>query len=319
MQTMVNAQRDINRELADLPSGPPPEGQSDRQLLERFTRLHDGAAFAALVQRHGPLVLSVCRRVLQHAHDAEDAFQATFLVLVRKAGSIAKPDSLANWLYGVAFRTARKARTSAARRRNYERQAITMGVADLLPEVTWRELRATLDEELYHLPDKYREPLVLCYLQGKTNEEAAHQLGWPIGSMSARLARGRELLRDRLASRNRAVPPVLLASLLARVPEAASVPAHLREVTVQAALSLAAGGVAGSLSPAVRALVEGTGKATGSGRSAVLVALLLALAALMLGGAVLAHAGLGKNNNQGALPQQPPSEASSGAHHCGAE
>jgi RNA polymerase sigma factor (sigma-70 family) len=269
-----------------------------------------------LVQRHGPLVLSVCRRVLQNAHDAEDAFQATFLVLVRKADSIAKPDSLANWLYGVAFRTAKKARTTASRRRNYERQAISMCVADPAPEAAWRELRTVLDEELYRLPEKYREPLVLCYLQGKTNEEAARQLGWPVGSMSARLARGRELLRDRLASRNRAVPPALLGALLARVPEVASVSTRLSAVTVRSALALVTEQASGLISPTVHALVEETVKPRRAARPALMIALLLALAAALLGGAALAYGTLGHGNSQGTSPQQTPRESNSVIEGC---
>jgi RNA polymerase sigma factor (sigma-70 family) len=262
------------------------------------------------------LVLSVCRRVLQNAHDAEDAFQATFLVLVRKADSIAKPDSLANWLYGVAFRTAKKAKTTASRRRNYERQAISMCVADPPPEAAWRELRTILDEELYRLPEKYREPLVLCYLQGKTNEEAARQLGWPVGSMSARLARGRELLRDRLAGRNRAVPPALLGTLLVQAPEVAGVPARLSAVTVQAALALATGQATGLISPTVQALLEAAVKPRGLAKLPLVLAMLLALAVIALGAAFLAHGGLGHANGPAASPPQTPSESSSGVEGC---
>jgi RNA polymerase sigma factor (sigma-70 family) len=176
---------------------------SDRRLLERYTRHQDETAFQALVARHGPMVLGVCKRVLHHAQDAEDAFQATFLVLVRKTGSIGQPELLANWLYRVAHHTALKARANAARRSKNQRQAVSRPTPDPLLEVAWRELRALLDQELSRLPEKYRAPLVLCYLQGKTNEEAARQLGWPPGSMSARLARGRVMLRDRLAGRDR--------------------------------------------------------------------------------------------------------------------
>jgi RNA polymerase sigma factor (sigma-70 family) len=175
-------------------------------LLERFTSHQDKSAFQALMERHGPMVLAVCERVLRHAQDAEDAFQVTFLVLLRKASSIGNPELLANWLCRVAHRTALKARAKAARRSEYERQVVSRPTPDLLLEVISRERTVVLDQELRPLPEKYRAPLILCYLQGKTNQEAALQLGWPPGSMSALLARGRELLRDRLAWRNRALP-----------------------------------------------------------------------------------------------------------------
>src|SRR5438552_15552337 len=137
--------------------GPRPDATlRDAQLLERFARQHDEAAFEALVQRHGPLVLGLCRRILANVHDAEDAFQATFLLLARKAGSIRKPQSVGSWLHGVAYRLAVRARANTAQRRTHERQAEAMHGADPLAEVMWRELRPVLDEELQRLPEKYR-------------------------------------------------------------------------------------------------------------------------------------------------------------------
>jgi RNA polymerase sigma-70 factor (ECF subfamily) len=172
---------------------------TDGELFKRFAQRHEEAAFAALLSRHGPMVLSVCRRVLHHSHDVEDAFQATFLVMVDKGHRLRRPERLANWLYGVAYRTALHARKRTARRREHEREAAAMSSAPVSePEAESRELRRVLDEELHRLPEKYRAPLILCYLEGKTNEEAARLLGWPSGSMSHRLARGRELLRHRL-------------------------------------------------------------------------------------------------------------------------
>jgi RNA polymerase sigma factor (sigma-70 family) len=165
-----------------------PGTPTDGRLLERFVRNKDESAFQALLQRHGAMVLGVCRRVLGDVHDAEDAFQATFLVLVRKARSIGKADSVGSWLYGVAYRTALKARADAARRRIHERQGGEMSNSDPLADVAWRDLRAVLDEELGRLPEKYKAPLVLCYLEGKTNEEAAQLLGWTKGTVSGRLA-----------------------------------------------------------------------------------------------------------------------------------
>src|SRR6516164_94852 len=154
------------------------EKPTDTELLQRFTGRHEEAAFAALVERHGPMVLGVCRRVLQDAHDAEDAFQATFLVLVRKAASVRPREKVGNWLYGVAYRTAREARALAARRRGRERQVTDMPEPEAPAEDGWAELRPLLDQELSRLPDKYRTPIVLCELEGKTHKEAARQLGW---------------------------------------------------------------------------------------------------------------------------------------------
>ncbi len=186
---------------------------TDGELLERFVRQHEEAAFAALVQRHGPMVLSVCQRVLRHSQDADDAFQATFLVLAQKAHRLRRPGLLANWLYGVAYRTALHARQHAARRSEREREAAKRIVLSDDPERKRLALRRVLDEELHRLPEKYRAPLVLCYLEGKTNKEAARLLGWPSGSMAHRLARGRDLLRKRLEARlvglTIILPPVL--------------------------------------------------------------------------------------------------------------
>lgn len=280
------------------PSGPcssPPEEQagSDRQLLERFARQQDEAAFTALVRRHGPMVLGVCRRVLDNAHDAEDAFQATFLVLVRRAGSIGKPELLANWLYGVAYRTAKKARANVLRRRAHERLAAAMPRAEPWVEGAWQDLRTVLDQELHRLPDKYRAPLVLCYLEGKTNEEAARLLGWPPGSMSARLARGRELLRERLEGRRRngALPASMFALLLVQKAGGTTLPSRLAEVTVRSALGLAGGKstAAGLISPPVKELMEGTVRALRRARLQLAVAVVLIAAGIAAVGGMVAY------------------------------
>ena len=172
----------------------------DAELLVRFHRDHDAGAFEALVRRHGPLVLGVCRRVLGRVHDAEDAFQATFMVLARKAGLIAMPELLGNWLHGVAYRIACKARVQAARRWQSERKAATATTLPGRPvHVAGPELRWELEENLRKLPAKFRDALVLCYLEGLTNLQAARRLGWRAGSIFYRLARGRELLRQQLA------------------------------------------------------------------------------------------------------------------------
>jgi RNA polymerase sigma-70 factor (ECF subfamily) len=235
------------------------EEQTDVQLLKRFARYHDQGAFAALVKRHGPMVFAVCRRVLHNGHDADDAFQATFMVLVRKAGSLTRPELLGNWLYGVAYRVAVKARCNALRRCEYERRSPAMSTVDPMLEVTGREMRSVLDAEMSHLPEKYRAPLILCYLEGKTNEEAARLLGWPTGSMSGRLARGRELLRKRLLRKGLALSAGIFAMLLSKNSAAAAVPASLFDCTVRGAVFFrhaAPAATSASVSPTVSALAE---------------------------------------------------------------
>jgi RNA polymerase sigma factor (sigma-70 family) len=217
------------------PTSPALADSTDAELLDRFARTRDHAAFAALVRRHGPMVFGVCRRVLRDPNDAEEAFQVTFMVLVRKAGGLRQPGRLANWLYGVANRVARKARVSAARRGRHERAAA--GPDQAAPsDPLDADLRAVLDEEMVALPAKYRAPLVLCYLEGLTNEAAAARLGWPPGSMSYRLARGRELLRKRLVRRGvwLALWPVFWQGL-SETASAGSVPDPLVNATLDRA------------------------------------------------------------------------------------
>ena len=174
-------------------------GLTDGQLLARFVATRDEPAFAALVRRHGPMVLGVCRRLLPRGPDAEDAFQATFLVLFRRARALDRGGSVANWLYTVAYHVALRARADAARRRQCERAVPRRDEAPAAD--VWSDLRPVLDEELTRLPDKYRAPVVLCYLEGKTNEEAGRLLGCPVGTVKGRLSRARDLLRARLARR----------------------------------------------------------------------------------------------------------------------
>ncbi len=212
--------RDLVRRLR-LPLGPFPEGATDAELLLRFTRHKDETAFAALVRRHGPLVLGVCRRVLKNAHDAEDAFQATFLVLARKAHSVRRPGSLPSWLYGVAHRTASHAKRDAARRRTKEARA-----APPRPDPGHDDLVAVLDGAMACLPEKYREAVVLCDLQGKTRTEAARHMGCREGTVASRLARGRAMLARRLRRLGFGVTAAALAGLLSRE-ATAFVPAHL--------------------------------------------------------------------------------------------
>jgi len=247
----------VLRQLCRLVGVRSVEELGDRQLLEAFARNRDAAAFEVLVQRHGPLVLGVCKRVLHEEHDAEDAFQATFMVLARKADSIRRQEAVGSWLCGTAYRLALKARAAAGRRREQERQAGQMAPTQTEPDPHWQELRPVLDEELNRLPDKYRAPLVLCYLQGKTNEAAAKELGWPVGSISYRLAQAREKLRVRLLERGIVLSAAALPALLAENASAA-VQGPLIDATVSASLAFAAGeaaAVAGSSAAAV-ALAE---------------------------------------------------------------
>src|SRR5438094_3671828 len=173
-------------------------GRTDGQLLQDYISRCDETALAALVHRHGPMVWGVCRRVLTNYHDAEDAFQATFLVLVRRAASIASPELLANWLYGVAHQTALKARATVAKRKVRERQVTEMPEPVVVEQDHWNDLQPLLDQELSRLPDIYRVIIVLCDLEGKTRKEAARHLGLPEGTVGSRLARARVFLAKRL-------------------------------------------------------------------------------------------------------------------------
>jgi RNA polymerase sigma factor (sigma-70 family) len=229
------------RRLADAQRA---AGLDDAQLLDEFVRRRDEAAFAALLNRHAPLVFGVCRRVLGNAHDAEDAFQATFLVLVRKAGSIRTGESLGCWLYEIAYRTALRARTVAHKRRARERQAHAMNEASPKSPAEAPRVDPLLDEELNRLPEQYRRPLVLCYLEGKTHAEAAEQLGWPKGTVSGRLARARDLLRRRLEKRGVTLSVVALSAALTRDVTAA-VPAPLLDATFRAGIQFAQDPTAG--------------------------------------------------------------------------
>jgi RNA polymerase sigma factor (sigma-70 family) len=215
-------------------------GLTDRQLLERFTaRDGDGTevAFASLVDRHGPMVLRACRKVLRDRDEADDAFQATFFILAIKAGSIRDRDSLASWLYTVAYNVAATARSSAARRRSHELRAAETRSLAFTPH-TSDELTAAIHEELDRIPERYRAVIVLCCLEGLTHVQAARQLGWPLGTVQSRLARGRQRLRARLARRG--LDPSAAVGLLPPLSEGARVmlPPSLAASTVRVALTL---------------------------------------------------------------------------------
>jgi RNA polymerase sigma factor (sigma-70 family) len=232
------------------------DGPTDAQLLESFSNRRDEAAFEVLLRRHGPMVLGVCRRVLRHAHDAEDAFQATFLVLARKAGALRSPDLLGNWLYGVAHRTALKARAMAAKRRKIERRAVESSGPGALSEGAPDELLARLDTELSRLPEKYRVPVVLCELEGRSRKEVAGQLHIPEGTLSSRLAHAKKLLARRLSQSGAALSAGSVAALLSRDTASGSVPASLLKSTARVAVL-----TAGAVSARVVELTEGVIKA----------------------------------------------------------
>jgi RNA polymerase sigma factor (sigma-70 family) len=296
---------------------------TDGELLQRFAVEREQTAFEALIKRHGPLVWGVCLRLLPDPHDAEDAFQATFLVLVRKPGSVKKHSSLSSWLYGVAYRVALRARANAARRRHHERQVAEMAPSAPAPEASWQELRPVLDAELSRLPEKYRAPLILCYLQNKTNEQAAQELGWPLGSMSKRLARGRDLLRERLTQRGVALSAAALGTALGQNAASAAAPAPVVDLTIAVANAVVAtkATTAGIASAQVAALTEGVVTAMTLTRLKTVALVLSALVALT-GSGWLVHQVLAQKpaeapvrTDQGAaLPAAEPSAALSPAN-----
>jgi RNA polymerase sigma factor (sigma-70 family) len=258
---------------------------SDRQLVERLRAGRDEAAFESVVRRHGPMVYRVCRRILQHAEDAEDAFQATFLLLAGRLGTVREQNSLASWLHGVARRVALKAQSQAAARRRREHQAAAPEAVSP-DEVSRREVRAVMDAELAALPEKWRLPLILCHLESRTQEEAARQLGWSRNTLGRRLEEAREALVRRLARRGVTLSAALCGPMLSECTAAAALPARLLASTVEAAAGVASGQAAAALvSAKVIALTEGVVKAM------FLTKLKLATAALLLAG--LLGAGVG--------------------------
>jgi RNA polymerase sigma factor (sigma-70 family) len=257
---------------------------SDRQLLERYAARHEEAAFEALLKRHGPMVQGVCRRVLGGAHDAEDAFQATFLVLARQAGAIGRRESVGGWLYRVAYNTALKAKASAAARRRREQRPDERPATDPLADVTGRELLTALDEELQRLPEKYRAALVLCYLEGLTRDEAAGRLGVSESTLKRRLEEGRERLRLRLERRGLALSAALLAAGVGGL----AVSPSLAAATAGAARLVAAGN-AGAVPARVAGLMAEALRAVTAGPRRIIGALLVAATVVATGVALSAY------------------------------
>jgi RNA polymerase sigma factor (sigma-70 family) len=232
-------------------------GLSEWQLLERYLERRDELAFEAIVSRHGPMVMGVCRRILGASADVEDAFQATFLVLVRRARQLGPRDAIGPWLHGVAARVAARARSQAARRRHFEPIGREHAAVAPVEERNEPDLGEVLDQELSRLPSKYRSPLVLCYLEGRTHEEAARALQWPVGTVKGRLARGRDLLRSRLTRRGIAPAAAVLTSMLASQAKAA-LERPLLARTVGASLKVAMGqSLSQVVSVSITSLTEG--------------------------------------------------------------
>ncbi len=279
---------------------------SDGQLLARFLTCNAESselAFQSLVERHGPMVLRVCRAVLRDPHDAEDAFQTTFLVLARRADSIRARDSVASWLHGVAYRTGCCARASAARRRAHERRAAettAIGVTEKAPTDT----SAVLHEELNRLPERYRHPLVLCYLEGLTHEQAARLLGLPLGTVRSRLARGRDRLRQHLTRRGLDSTVGIFAAYHGNT-ASPTVPAALSGILGRTAVRFGARETAAGVSSTVIWLTEGVLRT-------MFVTKIKPIAATALAGITMATAAI--LFGQVTLGSQPPAPGEPRAH-----
>jgi RNA polymerase sigma factor (sigma-70 family) len=296
---------ELFRQLGGKEMLPHGTGLSDAQLLEGFVARREEAALAAIVRRHGPMVWGVCRRVLGNYHDAEDAFQATFLVLVRKAASIAAPDLLANWLYGVAHQTALKARATTAKRSARERQVMEMPEPAVPEQDLWAELEPLLDQELGRLPTRYRTAIVLCDLEGKTRKEAAGQLGVPDGTLAAWVARGRGMLARRLARHRLLLSGEALAAVLLQNAASAGVPVSVMASTMTATRLFASAPAAatGAISAKAAALADQVVKAMLVSKLKLGMAVLAIVA--LLGAAVGASA----SHMMGQAPADPKAQA----------
>jgi RNA polymerase sigma factor (sigma-70 family) len=294
---------------------------SDAQLLDRFVAVRDQAAFELLVWRHGTMVLSLCRRLLRHEQDAEDAFQATFLVLARKAASIGRREACASWLYKVAYRVALAARSVAAERAAREQPCPDeVPAAQATDDLVWRDLRPVLDEEVSRLPQKYRAAFVLCCLEGRTNAEAAEQLGCPEGTVLSRLSRARERLRQRLLRRGVCLSAGLLAAVVAANGQPAEVTAGLVGTTSKAALAVAAGQAVAAVATArAAALTEGVLRAMFMTKLKVALGIVLAVGLIGLGAGLIGGQLLAEPTKTASAPAPdepkppPPAEGAAAA------
>jgi RNA polymerase sigma factor (sigma-70 family) len=274
--------------------------RTDSELLKRFLANRDENAFEALVRRHGPMVLGLCRRILRDPQEAEDAFQAAFLIFVRRAASIVKPELLGNWLYGVASRTAHAARAATAKRRVKEANAVPR--EQPAEESAWTELQPFLDHELSRLPAKYRIPVILCHLEEKSRQEAAQALGVPEGTLSSRLARARAILAQRLT---RHCPAVMGGALLAGLGTqalAAALPTSLIQITVKAGISVLAGRTltASGVSAQVASLTDGVLRTMFLSKLKIGAVLLCVGSLLAIGMGTVASHGLGSDEKPSA-------------------
>ncbi len=297
--------RDVRVLMAVRGAGAVPEAE----LLHRYTACSDEGAFAALVERHGPMVLAICRRILRHTQDAEDAFQATFLVLARKAGAIRKHESVGGWLHSVAFRVAHKLRANQMRRKHHETAPTNIEPPVSADDLSWREVQVVVGEELNRLAAKHRSPLVLCYLEGKSRDEAAEQLGLTLSVFRGRLERAREALRARLKRRGLSLSAALLAVGVAETGRAA-VPAALLSSTVQAASSAAPLTAAAGATPQAAALAQGVLNAMLASKAKFAAVAVLSLTLLGTGAGVVTYrtfAGDGPGGGGGGIapPQLP--------------
>jgi RNA polymerase sigma factor (sigma-70 family) len=283
-------------------------GLPEGQLVARFVQERDESAFEAIVSRHGPMVLGICRRLLDHPQDVEDAFQATFLVLVKKAGSLRDRDLLGNWLHGVAFRVATRSRRDRSRRRLRER--LSAAETSMAPDDDGgdHELRFLLDAEVRRLPEKFRAPIILCYFEGMTHDEAAERLECPVGTVRSRMAKARELLRSRLVRRGIAPTPAIMTTTMIREWTPVVSPA-LASRTIAAAMRVVAGPsiTAGVVSTSAATLTQGVLKTMTLTKMMTLTAILAAIGAAG-GGAGLAARQLGSEAKGEPTQQLSPQE-----------
>ncbi len=294
------------RHIHHLASGGGEEPRADRQLLEDFAARRDEAAFAALVSRHGPMVLRVCRRVLHHEQDAEDAFQAAFLVLAQNARSIRRCEALAAWLHGVAYRTAMKLRRTAARRRNHEARFKELA-PQVVPGPRWNDVQAVLDEEVQRLPPPLREIFVLRVLEGRSGPEAAATLGIEEGTASSRLTRARQRLRGRLRRRGIELSALLSALAVADGAGRAALPLALARTTLRCGLAAAGGSAAGVIPSHVGALAAGAGRAVFLAKSKSAMAMLMAVGLLAASTGALTY-WLNRSTDSGECSPHAPRE-----------